>query len=152
MNPEREFARYWERVLGGEYPSDPRVPLPAPYVGAAGLIQNLMLQPGAACISIIESPARAVRSNHYHRLDWHFLYVVSGCMLYYEREVGQGGIPEPALFGARQMVFTRPMLEHATAFPEATVLLSISRRPRDQAAHESDVVRVEFLKPEALGW
>lgn len=149
---DEDFRSYWEDVLAGRWPSDPIVPLPRPFVNRQGLIQNLMLDAGYACVSVIESAPRSVRSNHYHREDSHFLYVVSGSMLYYERGVGEGAIPEPFVVSKRQMVFTPPMREHATAFLEPTTLLSISKRARDQESHESDVVRVEFLRPEDLGW
>jgi Mannose-6-phosphate isomerase len=94
-------------------------------------------------VAIIESKAGAVRSLHYHRSDAHWLYVLSGEMHYYEREVGYVEWPTaPLIVGPGQCVFTPSMVEHKTVFPVATVLVSMSLRPRDAGSHESDVVRL----------
>jgi hypothetical protein len=53
-------------------------------------------------------------------------------------------MPEPVRYVENQMFYTPPMVEHLLEFPEDTVMVSISRRPRDPVSHESDVVRVEF--------
>ena len=47
--------------------------------------------------------------------------------------------------GKGQLIFTPPMEDHATVFLEDTVLLVMSRNPRDQEAYESDVVRVTLV-------
>lgn len=144
--------RYVERVLGGEFPTDPLVPLPEAFRNEVGVIQNLVELGGVRNVAVISSEAKSIRSNHYHRTDWHFLYVASGRLLYYARDVGAGGIPEPMVFSAGQMFFTPPMAEHAVCSVVPTVLVSLSRNPRDHDSHESDVVRVRFVSPSMLGW
>lgn len=150
-NEERQFIHYWERVRAGDFPNDPRVPLPPRFANGAGTIQNLTAKLEGCFVSVIESGAKTIRSNHRHQEDWHFLYVASGGMLYYERPPGMP-MPEPLYFGKGQMAFTGPGLEHATAFLEDTVLVSLSKRARNTVEHESDVVRVELLTRERLGW
>lgn len=118
--------------------------LPPPFVNAAGSIQNLLEEPCGG-VAIIHSKAGSTRSQHFHREDSHYLYVVSGLMLYYERPVGSVERPEPITVKTGQMVYTPPLVEHATVFPVDTMLVSMSKRPRDTASHEADLVRVKVI-------
>ena len=94
---------------------------------------------------LITSRRGAVRANHYHRTDWHYCYVLAGCIEYHHREHGDDGPGECIMVRAGQMVFTPPMVDHAMKFPEDTVFLTLSRNPRDQASYEADVVRISFV-------
>lgn len=139
------FDEYLADVERGEYPFNPRVELPsAPFVNGAGCIQNLVIG-NFTTATLIESNAGADRSHHYHKTDWHFMYVLAGKMTYYWRPVGGKGLANMCPVGKGEMVFTPPMVEHSTFFPEATTLLTFSRNRRDHQSHESDLVRVEAL-------
>jgi dTDP-4-dehydrorhamnose 3,5-epimerase-like enzyme len=137
--------KYSEMVQAGNFPSDIKVPLDSPFEDVRGKIQNILLSP-ITSVAIITSKANTVRSNHYHKTDWHYLYVVSGSMLYYERDVNGEKDPhaQPILVKVGEMVFTSPMKIHKTEFLEDTVLLSLAKNVRDHEHHEEDVVRVEF--------
>jgi quercetin dioxygenase-like cupin family protein len=93
-------------------------------------------------VAIIHSKAGAVRSNHWHKTDWHYLFVLSGTMVYrwryanQPRETEREIIVEPG-----QMVFTPEGVWHSTGFPVDTTLISMSRLGRSHTEHESDVVR-----------
>jgi dTDP-4-dehydrorhamnose 3,5-epimerase-like enzyme len=130
-------------------PVDRLETLEEPFISPAGLIQNLVnVFPGTSpigCVSVLYSHKDAVRANHFHREDHHFLYVIKGAVDYYERPIGSKEIPEPVRYVENQMFFTPPMVEHAMRFAEDTIMVSISKRPRDSESHESDVVRVDFL-------
>lgn len=135
---------YTDSVDVGKFPETPIVPLDSPFIDDRGTIQNLLNTPihGAA---IITSKKGAVRSNHWHRTDWHYLYLISGSMMYYERHVfSSASMSGPYLVKAGQMVFTPPNIIHKTEFLEETVLLSFSKRNRDHASHEADVVREDY--------
>ncbi len=93
-------------------------------------------------VSFIHSVTGAERSNHYHKTDSHWLYVLSGEMHYQERPLGSTDYPETLIVHAGQMVFTPPMVEHRTMFPRETMMLSLSRFARDAGSHEKDLVRV----------
>jgi len=134
---------YTTSVEEKKYPKDANVPLDEPFVDERGFIQNLLNAPvnGAA---IITSKAGSIRSNHYHKEDFHYLYVVSGSMEYYERGLDEKFVGEPLIIKAGQMVFTPPMKIHKTVFLEDSVLVSLSKRNRDHDSHESDLIRAEF--------
>lgn len=129
------------------------ITLPDPSTDARGVIQNLLeldaLDMPVRGVAIITSRARTTRSNHLHRTDSHWLYVLSGSMHYWERSYEDSPdaphpieyMPNPLIVKAGEMVFTGPLIWHRTYFPEDTVLLSLSLRPRDRDSHESDVVR-----------
>ena len=53
--------------------------------------------------------------------------------------------PKVEKFVAGEMVFTPPMEDHACVFIEDTLLVVVSRNPRDQKSYESDVVRIELI-------
>jgi quercetin dioxygenase-like cupin family protein len=135
---------YTNAVSEDDFPSDPIVPLDDPFVDERGKIQNL-LNTAINGAAIITSKAGTVRSNHWHRSDWHYLYVVSGSMKYYERPVDtdfQDG--KSYIVAAGEMVFTPPNFIHKTEFIEDTTMISFSKRNRDHDSHEEDVVREEY--------
>jgi len=126
------------------WPDEAIVPLEKPYVDDRGAIQPLVDRMMRSAV-MIESKKGALRANHYHKTDWHYCYVMSGCIEYYHRPTGSEEEPEMLLVKGGQMVFTPPMIDHGMKFPEDTVFLTLSRNPRDQATYEADVVRVDML-------
>ncbi len=96
---------------------------------------------------LISSTKGALRANHYHKTDWHYCYVVEGCIEYFHRPTGSSALPQRLLVQRGEMVFTPPMVDHAMKFPEDTVFLTLSRNPRDHASYEADVVRIEMVVP-----
>jgi dTDP-4-dehydrorhamnose 3,5-epimerase-like enzyme len=132
-------------VVNGS-PTAPIIPLPAPFEDARGKIQTLV-EGGIQSVQVITSKANTVRANHYHKTDSHYMYVVTGCMKYYHRPVGETSPPTLLLVEEGQMVFTPSLVEHAVEFPEDTVFLNITGKTREQESYESDLVRVELLKP-----
>jgi mannose-6-phosphate isomerase-like protein (cupin superfamily) len=111
------------------------------FINAAGSITNIAIGE-FRCVSLIRSLAGSYRSKHYHQTDEHVLYVSEGRMLYWERELdGEYGPPIEVHQG--EAVRTGPLVVHQTYFPVNTLLISMSRNPRDSKSHEADVVRVE---------
>ena len=132
-----------------DWPKDVRVILEDAHVDDRGFIQCLVNLP-MRNISLIFSERGSVRSNHYHKTDWHYMYILSGGMDYYYRPHGDTGEIKKVILKKGDMVFTHPMEEHTTFFSEDTHFLAISRNPRDQKAYEADVVRVQLIDPESL--
>ena len=101
-------------------------------------------------VMIITSKAGSVRSNHYHRQDSHYCYVMSGKVQWHEKPTeGNAGEEESETLEAGDMVFTPPMTVHAAKFLEDTVMLAFSTLGRDQmtnAEYEADTVRVKWIE------
>lgn len=142
MLSNREFSAL---VEAGKYPEQVAVPLDEPFVNANGVIQNLLLERFTSA-AIITSVAGAMRANHYHKTDWHYSFVVSGAVDYYERPVGSRGRPTCERFAAGTMFFTPPLVEHAMFFPEPTTFLTFAKNIRDHEHHEEDVVRIKLVE------
>ena len=131
------------------WPEHGVVKLEKPYVDVRGKIQPLLDQMMRSAV-MIESVAGSIRANHYHKTDWHYCYVLSGCIEYSHRVTGSNDAPEVLLIKEGDMVFTPPMVDHGMKFPVDTTFLTLSRNPRDQATYEEDVVRVDFISTKGL--
>ncbi len=133
----------------GEYLQSRLVRLEAAFADNRGSIQPLVNIP-THNVSLIDSKRGTVRSNHYHKTDWHYIYVISGKLDYYYRPHGTG---EPIRrFEAKggDMIWTPPMEDHTTVFTDDTLILALSLHPRDQKAYESDVERIVLVDPLTL--
>lgn len=117
------------------------------WTSEAGTIVNLLHGGFTGTVSVIESKAGSTRAKHWHKKDDHFLYILSGAVEYWEREIGSSELPECQSFYPGEMIYTPPQREHALSFPLDTRMVSISTLSRTHDEHESDVVRVEFKLP-----
>ena len=109
-----------------------------------GYIQSLVNFP-MKNLSLIFSNSGSLRSNHMHKEDWHYMYVLSGSFDYYFRPSETSEELQCVRVKAGEMIFTPPMEDHACIFTEDTYLVVASRNPRDQETYERDTVRVEFV-------
>jgi len=137
----------WENIhLDSEHmwPEAGLIKLDDPHIDERGSIQSLVNFP-MKNISLITSKKGAVRSNHYHLTDWHYMYVLSGSFDYYYRPTNSDEELDKVTVKSGEMIFTPPMEDHATVFLEDCSLLAISRNPRDQKAYEEDVRRVKLI-------
>lgn len=105
-------------------------------------IGNIIFDKGINHVAIITSKLGDVRSNHYHKVGWHYLYIVSGGMIYEERDL-DGSNKETAWLSAGQCVYTPPNRVHRTTFTEPTVMISITPN-KSQKAQEKDTVKEQF--------
>ena len=105
-------------------------------------------------ILLITSKKGSIRSNHYHKKDTHYCYLVSGKMEWFEKpaDKGDGEIElfekpvESAVLEPGDMIFTPAMIIHAVRFLEDSVLLTFATEGRNQADYEADTVRVTLIE------
>ena len=95
-------------------------------------------------ILLITSKKGSVRSNHYHKTDTHWIYMISGKMEYYEKPV-KGGKKVKKIVSAGDMVFSPRMAIHTTVFLEDSVFLALSTKSRNQKAYEKDTTRITLV-------
>ena len=124
-----------------------RVEMIPPYADHRGSLQTL-INCRTNNVALISSVKGTVRSNHYHKTDWHYMYMISGSADYLYRPAGTTEAPKHLLFKQGDLLYTGPMEEHATVFLEDSLLLAMSGLPRDQETYESDIVRVALVTPE----
>ena len=95
-------------------------------------------------VSIISCNKGSIRSNHYHKKDYHFMYVLYGEINYFFKN-----LDDQKVFFLKvknnQTIFTPKLEIHATHFPVDTKLIVSSGFPRDQKTYEEDTVRVDFI-------
>lgn len=119
-------------------PLAPKVPIGTVFEDDRGYIENI-LNRDIRAVALIHSSAGTIRSQHWHKSDWHYLYVVSGSMLYSERSL-DGSYSKTFKVEAGEMVFTGPGLVHKTEFLEDTLLLSMG----NYVDHDADSVKEDF--------
>ena len=120
-------------------------PLLASFQDERGEIKTIVEGQAFSSVLRISSKAGAIRANHYHKTDYHYCFLESGRMEYYERPVGSKDAPKCVPIKAGQVFYTGPMLEHAMKFLEDSVFWCFSRNSRAQADYESDTVRVKLI-------
>ena len=100
-------------------------------------------------ILIITSKTGAVRANHYHKEDSHYVYMLSGKMEYVEAPLvdGQPDLSQEtrAELETGDMIYSPPMISHAMRFLEDTVWVVMALKSRSQADYEQDTVRVKLV-------
>ena len=111
------------------------------FVDERGSITNILPKDvNIASALLITSKAGSIRSNHYHKKDPHYCYIVSGKAEWNEKLVG-GDKLESEIVGAGDMVYTPPMMIHAVKFLEDTIFWAFAVQPRDQDAYEEDTIK-----------
>ncbi|MDA8687912.1 hypothetical protein N9L98_02490, partial [bacterium] len=100
-------------------------------------------------VSIITCKRGSIRSNHYHKKDFHYMYVLEGRIDYFYKNALKQEINYYNVLPG-QNIFTPNKEIHATYFPVDTKLIVSSGNPRDQATYEEDTVRVDFLNKHNL--
>lgn len=142
-----ENQEYTQAVDLGRFPRTPNVPIHDDFRDGRGVIQNLILSP-ISSVARITSAKGTTRANHWHRTDWHYAYVETGEVLYFERPVGATVVPEPKSYPAGTMFFTPPRVEHCMLFAADSVIFTFAQNVRSHDNHEADLVRVAFVTPE----
>ena len=138
------FDEYMRAVEDGRYPTEPRVPVGTEFVNENGNIVNMAFGKFGG-LALINSKEGSIRSNHYHKTDWHFITVMSGVVHYYWRPAGSSEEPQMEIFRMGETFFTPPMVEHGIYSPRETDIMALSRISRRHADHEADVVRIKLI-------
>ncbi len=138
-SPKKEFLDN-----PADWPKEPIVTLPPAFADDRGEIQPIVDLPMQSGLLIHTRPG-GIRANHYHKTDWHYIYVVKGQFEYYYRAVDDTNPPKMIIVKAGQTLWTPPMLEHAMRYTEECDIIVFARNERAQEAYEEDVVRVKLI-------
>ena len=120
------------------------VSLPEGYSDDRGIIQPLC-DLNMKSASLIVSKPNSWRANHYHKEDWHFIYVMDGSFEYYFKKTNTNDEIKKKIVKRGELLFTGPMIDHAMLYTEETKILCLSKNPRDQKTYEEDTVRIDFM-------
>lgn len=87
------------------------------------------------------------RSNHYHKKDFHYLYIESGRCEYAEKPVDDPNANvESVILNPGDVVLSKPRIIHAVKFLEDTVLWAFTTEKRQHEKYERDTERIIILR------
>ena len=127
-----------------EYLNKDLVSLKDKFIDNRGFIQPLS-DLNMKSASLIYTKSNQWRANHYHKKDWHFIYVIKGAFEYYFRKTNSNEKIEKKIVKKDDLLFTGPMIDHAMLYTEETEIIVLSKNPRDQKTYEEDTVRIKFM-------
>lgn len=95
----------------------------------------------------ITSKKGTVRSNHYHKHDYHYLYLESGGCQYSEKQAKKPKSKIAAVvLKPGDIVLSRPYIIHAVKFTKDSVLYAFTTENRDQDKYELDTIRITIVE------
>lgn len=101
-------------------------------------------------ILYIERKKGSIGANHYHKKDAHYVYVLSGKVKRYEKDMTK---KNPKVYTAvlvpGDLILTEPMIAHKDEFLEDTVILAFTTEDRNQKSYEKDTVREDFFEKDS---
>ena len=95
-------------------------------------------------ILLITCKKGSIRSNHYHKKDSHWCYILSGKAEWYQQKLGSKKIKKTTL-NAGDMIYDAPTVIHAGKFLEDTVELAFCAQSREQKNYEKDTVKHKLI-------
>lgn len=97
-------------------------------------------------VLVIPSKKGAVRANHYHKKDSHYVYMLSGKMRYTVKDLRRKyARKESVILKTGDLVYTPPMTAHVMEFLEKSVFLALTTKKRDQETYEADTTRIKLV-------
>jgi dTDP-4-dehydrorhamnose 3,5-epimerase-like enzyme len=97
----------------------------------------------SSCIEVY-SKKGSTRANHYHKRDTHFMYIISGEILYFYKSRKKQAKTKFKLMKKNDLFFTPAMFEHMAYFPKNTHFLAFSPRKRSRSDYENDLIRINM--------
>ena len=113
------------------------------YKDKRGWLKKILDGNFSSCIEIY-SKKGSVRANHYHKKDTHFMYIISGEILYFYRNRKKGAQTKHGLMKKGDLFFTPNMQEHMAYFTKNTHFLAFSTRKRTKFDYEKDLIRIDM--------
>ena len=110
-----------------------------------GTLQKIIDGNFSSCIEVF-SKKGSIRANHYHKKDKHFMYIISGELLYSYKNRKRGSKVKIKKMKKGDLFFTPAMQEHMAYFTKNTHFLAFSTRKRTRFDYEKDLIRVEMDK------
>ena len=94
------------------------------FVDKRGFLKKIIDGNFSSCIEV-KSKKGSVRANHYHKKDKHFVYIISGEILYFYRNRKKGA-------------------QTKAYFTKNTHFLAFSTRKRTKFDYEKDLIRIDM--------
>ncbi len=115
------------------------------FLDKRGWLKKILDGNFSSCIEVF-SKKGSIRANHYHKKDKHFMYIISGELLYSYKNRKRGSKVKIKKMKKGNLFFTPAMQEHMAYFTKNTHFLAFSTRKRTRFDYEKDLIRVEMDK------
>ena len=115
------------------------------FVDKRGFLKKIIDGNFSSCIEV-KSKKGSVRANHYHKKDKHFIYIITGEILYFYKNRKKGSKVHTKKMKKGDLFFTPAMQEHMAYFLKHTHFLAFSTRKRTKFDYEKDLIRVNMKK------
>jgi len=125
-------------------PKKVKVKLSGSFLDKRGKILNIANLLFRSC-ALIKSRKNSIRANHYHKIDWHYCYVLKGKIAYYHRRHGTKTKPKKIIINKGELFFTPPMVDHAMKFLSYTEFLTLGRGSRSKINYDEDTNKIALI-------
>lgn len=95
-------------------------------------------------ISLLYSKKNTIRSNHYHKKDFHYIHVIKGSIHYMFKSLKSKKINYLHIQQG-MTIYTPPLEIHTTYFDKNTLMIVANSHNRSQNNYEKDLVRHELF-------
>jgi len=114
-----------------------------------GTLQKIINGNFSSCIEIY-SKKGSIRSNHYHKKDSHYIYVIKGEILWAYKNVSRKTKLKIKKIKRGELIYTPAMQEHFAYFVKDSHIMAFSPKLRTSISYEKDLVRLDMLKYKEL--
>ena len=110
-----------------------------------GSLQNIIKGNFSSCIEIF-SKKGSIRSNHYHKKDSHFIYIIKGEILWAYKKLQKNSKLVIKKLKKGSLFYTPPLEEHLAYFIKDSHIMAFSPRTGKKIFYEIDTIRVNMEK------
>ncbi|OGY97951.1 MAG: hypothetical protein A2855_01635 [Candidatus Liptonbacteria bacterium RIFCSPHIGHO2_01_FULL_57_28] len=115
--------------------------MPINFEDARGYIRDIIVAKEVDSVSLITCAPGSVRGNHFHKQTVQYTYILSGRMTYATQKPGQSVETKEVVEG--DLTANPPLESHAFKAIEPSVILQLSKGPRQGDNYENDTFRLE---------
>lgn len=94
-------------------------------------------------VLLITSKKGAVRANHYHKKDTHYIYLVSGKLEYSYKDIKKSADKMTSCkVYPGELIITTPMIAHKVVALKDSLMVVLTSEPREQKKYEKEIIRL----------
>ena len=115
------------------------------YKDKRGFINILTHKNFSSCMEVF-SKKKSIRAKHYHKKDTHYIYVLSGKILFFYRDRKKNANLNYGIMKKGDLFYTKNYQDHMAYFLMDTHFLAYSSEKRTQFNYEKDLIRINMHK------
>lgn len=119
------------------------------YKDERGYINILTHKNFSSCMEVF-SKKKTIRANHYHKKDTHYIYVLSGKILFFYRDRSKNSKLRFHIVKKGDLFFTKSNQDHMAYFLKDTHFIAYSSEKRTHFNYEKDLVRLKMHEEKAV--